>query len=39
MWETDTRFEANIDKHGGPGLTRYLAAAVRANAKRGSTTN
>jgi DNA-binding transcriptional MerR regulator len=34
MWETDSRFETNIDKHGGAGLTKFLAAAVRANAKR-----
>ncbi len=34
MWETDERFEKNIDKHGAPGLTRFLAAAVRANARR-----
>ena len=33
LWEADRRFAANIDKHGA-GLTQYLAAAVRANAKR-----
>jgi DNA-binding transcriptional MerR regulator len=33
MWEADSRFAANIDKH-GVGLTRFLAAAVRANALR-----
>jgi DNA-binding transcriptional MerR regulator len=33
MWETDRRFADNIDKYGA-GLTAYLAAAVRANAKR-----
>jgi len=35
LWEADRRFADNIDKH-GPGLTEYLAAAVRANAKRAS---
>jgi MerR family transcriptional regulator, thiopeptide resistance regulator len=35
MWEADRRYADNIDKYGGtPGLTAYLAAAVRANAKR-----
>ena len=35
MWEADPRFAANIDKYGGrAGLTQFLAAAVRANAKR-----
>jgi DNA-binding transcriptional MerR regulator len=29
MWETDSRFEANIDHH-GKGLTRWIAAAVRS---------
>ncbi len=33
MWETDTRFATNIDKH-GTGLTKFIAAAVRANAVR-----
>jgi hypothetical protein len=33
MWEADRRFADNIDKFGA-GLTEYLAAAVRANAKR-----
>ena len=33
MWEADRRFADNIDKYGA-GLTEYLAAAVRANAKR-----
>jgi hypothetical protein len=27
------RYADNIDKYGGAGLTTYLAAAVRANAK------
>lgn len=31
MWESDDRFRRNIDKH-GKGLTRWLAAAVRASA-------
>ena len=35
LWETDRRYADNIDKH-CPGLTGYLAAAVRANAKRGA---
>ena len=35
LWEADRRYADNIDKH-GPGLTEYLAAAVRANAKRAS---
>ena len=34
MWETDTRYETNMDKQSGAGLTKFLAAAVRANAKR-----
>ena len=35
MWEADRRYADNIDKAGGAaGLTEYLAAAVRANAKR-----
>jgi DNA-binding transcriptional MerR regulator len=33
LWEADRRYADNIDKHGA-GLTEYLAAAVRANAKR-----
>jgi MerR family transcriptional regulator, thiopeptide resistance regulator len=33
MWEADGRFADNIDKHGA-GLTAFLAAAVRANARR-----
>ena len=33
MWEGDPRFAENIDKHGA-GLTKFLAAAVRANAQR-----
>jgi DNA-binding transcriptional MerR regulator len=33
MWEADRRYADNIDKFGA-GLTEYLAAAVRANAKR-----
>lgn len=33
LWEADHRYADNIDKHGA-GLTQYLAAAVRANAKR-----
>ncbi len=33
MWEADARFAENIDQHGA-GLTRFLAAAVRANARR-----
>jgi DNA-binding transcriptional MerR regulator len=33
LWEADSRYAASIDKHGA-GLTRYLAAAVRANARR-----
>src|SRR5882672_3866925 len=34
MWETDRRYGDSIDKHGGAGLTAFLAAAVRANARR-----
>ena len=34
MWEADTRYATSIDKHGGEGLTKFLAAAVRANAAR-----
>jgi DNA-binding transcriptional MerR regulator len=33
LWEADRRYADNIDKFGS-GLTEYLAAAVRANAKR-----
>ena len=33
MYEQDGRFAENIDKH-GPGLTPFLSAAIRANAKR-----
>lgn len=33
MWEADRRFSDNIDKLGA-GLTTFLAAAVRANARR-----
>lgn len=33
MWESDPRFAESIGKH-GTGLTPYLAAAVRANARR-----
>jgi DNA-binding transcriptional MerR regulator len=36
LWEADRRFAENIDRHGA-GLTAFLAAAVRANAKRAST--
>jgi hypothetical protein len=32
MYEQDRRFAANIDKY-GPGLTPFLAAAIRENAK------
>jgi len=35
LWEADRRYAENIDKHAA-GLTAYLAAAVRANAKRAS---
>jgi MerR family transcriptional regulator, thiopeptide resistance regulator len=34
MYEADERFAANIDKF-APGLTPFLAAAIRANATRG----
>jgi DNA-binding transcriptional MerR regulator len=34
MWEADRRYGDSIDKHGGAGLTKFLAAAVRANARR-----
>lgn len=33
LWEADRRYAESIDKHSG-GLTEFLAAAVRANAKR-----
>jgi MerR family transcriptional regulator, thiopeptide resistance regulator len=33
LWEADGRFAENIDRHGA-GLTAFLAAAVRANARR-----
>jgi DNA-binding transcriptional MerR regulator len=33
LWEADPRFAENIDQHGA-GLTAFLAAAVRANARR-----
>ena len=33
MYEQDGRFAENIDKHGA-GLTPFLSAAIRANAKR-----
>ena len=33
MYEADQRFAENIDKHGA-GLTRFLSAAIRANAQR-----
>jgi MerR family transcriptional regulator, thiopeptide resistance regulator len=33
LWEADGRFAASIDAHGA-GLTSFLAAAVRANARR-----
>lgn len=33
LYEADSRFAATIDKH-GKGLTPFLAAAIRANAKR-----
>lgn len=34
LWEADRRYADNMDQHGGPGFTEYLAAAVRANADR-----
>jgi MerR family transcriptional regulator, thiopeptide resistance regulator len=34
LYESDSRFAANIDKFGA-GLTAFLAAAIRANAQRG----
>jgi len=33
MYEADKHFEEHIDK-AGPGLTRFLAAAIRANSRR-----
>lgn len=33
LYEADPRFAANIDRH-RPGLTPYLAAAIRANSRR-----
>ena len=33
MYEQDSRFAGNIDKY-GPGLSPFLAAAIRENAKR-----
>jgi DNA-binding transcriptional MerR regulator len=33
LWEADRRYAENIDKHAA-GLTAFLAAAVRANARR-----
>jgi len=36
MWETDTRYAINMDNQGGDGFTKFLAAAVRANAARAS---
>jgi DNA-binding transcriptional MerR regulator len=33
LWQADRRYAESIDEHGA-GLTEYLAAAVRANAKR-----
>ena len=33
LYEADSRFAASIDAH-GQGLTKYLVAAIRANAKR-----
>lgn len=33
LYEQDPRFAENIDKH-GPGLTPFLAAAIRENARR-----
>ena len=34
LYEADARFAASIDKAGGPGLTPFLVAAIRANARR-----
>jgi len=33
LYETDSRFAENINKH-GEGLTDFFVAAIRANAKR-----
>ena len=33
LYEGDSRFAENIDKH-GKGLTGFLVAAIRGNAKR-----
>ena len=33
LYESDSRFAENIDKH-GEGMTTFLVAAIRANAKR-----
>jgi hypothetical protein len=33
MYEADSRFAANIDKF-GEGLTAFLVAAIRENARR-----
>lgn len=38
LYESDPRFAANIDKH-GDGLTPFVAAAIRANARRHSATD
>jgi hypothetical protein len=32
LYEADTRFSTNIDKH-GEGLTAFLVAAIRASAE------
>ncbi|HVU52129.1 MAG TPA: MerR family transcriptional regulator [Polyangia bacterium] len=34
LYEADPRFAASIDAAGGAGLTPFLAAAIRANARR-----
>jgi MerR family transcriptional regulator, thiopeptide resistance regulator len=34
LYENDARFAANIDRY-GEGLTKFLVAAIRANAARG----
>jgi DNA-binding transcriptional MerR regulator len=34
LYEADARFAANIDEAGAPGLTPFLVAAIRANARR-----
>jgi DNA-binding transcriptional MerR regulator len=34
LYEADARFAANIDEAGGAGLTPFLVAAIRANARR-----